>query len=323
LWSGIIGAGLMLVIAVLPVFFRLNPSGTDDGPTKAQPQTSTHHSSLEIISVHTTSDFELDVTLRNVGDEPAVIHTIAITVVQDRGCYAPIIKPSAKYDLPIGDLRVGQSRSIAVSHYVKPHDVDRFKIALHDIRALSLQLWLLFNKHEIVEADVDVNPNPTIFYNRGYAWTLKKDYDKAIKDHDEAIRLDPKYTSAFINRGNVWSQKKDYDKAIKDYDEAIRLDPKNAFSFNTRSAAWYAKKEYDKAIEDLDEAIRLNPKNVDAFYYKARCYALQNNSDRAIDNLEKAVAVGFRDFKQMIEDTDLDSIRNDPRYKKLIEHNDK
>jgi hypothetical protein len=37
--------------------------------------------------------------------------------------------------------------------------------------------------------------------------------DNAIKDYDEAIRLDPKYTDAFFNRGFAWTVKKDYDKA--------------------------------------------------------------------------------------------------------------
>jgi tetratricopeptide (TPR) repeat protein len=58
------------------------------------------------------------------------------------------------------------------------------------------------------------------------AWRVKKEYDKAIADYDEAIRLDPKYAIAFNNRGSAWLIKKEYDKAIADYDEAIRLDPK-------------------------------------------------------------------------------------------------
>jgi tetratricopeptide (TPR) repeat protein len=64
----------------------------------------------------------------------------------------------------------------------------------------------------------------------------KKDYDKAIKDFDEAIRLDPQFATTFALRGNAWFAKKDYDKAIKDFAEAIRLDPKDARAFNSR--AW-------------------------------------------------------------------------------------
>src|SRR5262249_50929833 len=33
-------------------------------------------------------------------------------------------------------------------------------------------------------------------------------------------------------RGRAWAEKKEYGRAIKDYDEAIRLDPKDAKAFN-------------------------------------------------------------------------------------------
>ena len=43
--------------------------------------------------------------------------------------------------------------------------------------------------------------NHALAYNgRGFAWCDKKDYDKAIADYDEAIRLDPKFASAHFNR---------------------------------------------------------------------------------------------------------------------------
>src|SRR5215207_2933712 len=75
---------------------------------------------------------------------------------------------------------------------------------------------------------------PTEFNNRGNAWADKREFDKAIKDYDEAIRLDPKYADAFNNRGLAWAGKREFDKAIKDYDEAIRLDPKEAIVFYNR-----------------------------------------------------------------------------------------
>ena len=54
----------------------------------------------------------------------------------------------------------------------------------------------------------------------------KGDYDRAIADYDEAIRLDPRYAVAYYNRGVAYCDKGDYDRAIADYNEAIRLDPK-------------------------------------------------------------------------------------------------
>ena len=170
---------------------------------------------------------------------------------------------------------------------------------------------------DLTEA-IRLDPQASTYNERGRAWNAKKDYDQAIKDYDEAIRLDPKLVVAFINRGIAWHNKKDYDKAIKDYDEAIRLDPKYALAFHNRGATWFNKKDYDKAIKDFDEAIRLDPKYASAFYGKACCYSLQGKSDQAIENLAKSLELGWEDFKHLEADTDLDSIRDDPRYKKLL-----
>jgi CubicO group peptidase (beta-lactamase class C family) len=88
----------------------------------------------------------------------------------------------------------------------------------------------------------------------------KDDYDRAIQNYAEAIRLDPKSADAFAGRGSAYLLKGDYDLAIQDYNEAIRLNPKSASAFNGRGAAYFAKGDYNRAIPDYNEAIRLDPR---------------------------------------------------------------
>jgi tetratricopeptide (TPR) repeat protein len=61
------------------------------------------------------------------------------------------------------------------------------------------------------------------FFSRGLAWYEKGEYDKAIKDYDEAVRLNPKDDGAFFNRGVAWKAKGENEKAEKDFAEAKRL----------------------------------------------------------------------------------------------------
>ncbi len=63
----------------------------------------------------------------------------------------------------------------------------------------------------------------------------------------------------YFNSGQSWAEKKEYDQAVTDYDQAIRIDPKNAAAFSHRGTAWLNMTENDKAIKDIDEAIRLDP----------------------------------------------------------------
>src|SRR5262245_43148789 len=62
------------------------------------------------------------------------------------------------------------------------------------------------------------------FVERGNAWTDKGEWDKAIKDYTEAIRLDPKSVEAFIGRGFALRARGTLDQALKDFDEAVRLE---------------------------------------------------------------------------------------------------
>lgn len=73
-------------------------------------------------------------------------------------------------------------------------------------------------------------------------------YDRALADYDEAIRLNPKDANAFYNRGVTHAMKYDNDRAIADYDEAIRLNPKDAKAFNNRGFAYAVKFNYNRPL---------------------------------------------------------------------------
>jgi tetratricopeptide (TPR) repeat protein len=74
-----------------------------------------------------------------------------------------------------------------------------------------------------------VTPTPAIdadaHFDRGMAFLERREYDKAINEFSEAIRLDPNYVHAYVSRGNAYGIHGAVDKAIDDFTEAIRLDP--------------------------------------------------------------------------------------------------
>lgn len=54
------------------------------------------------------------------------------------------------------------------------------------------------------------------FFESGNAWYAKREYDKAIADYDEAIRLDPDYALAYMNRAAAYRTKGDTERAEAD-----------------------------------------------------------------------------------------------------------
>jgi tetratricopeptide (TPR) repeat protein len=83
------------------------------------------------------------------------------------------------------------------------------------------------------------------FYGRGTAYYEKGRYGRAIREYDEAIRLNPDFAEAFNSRGTAYHAKGQYNRAIRDYDEAIRLKPDYADAINNRSQAQKERGKYD------------------------------------------------------------------------------
>jgi serine/threonine-protein kinase len=110
--------------------------------------------------------------------------------------------------------------------------------------------------------------SPFVYYARASFWAERKDYDRAIRDYDEAIRLDPTYAKAYNARGHAWAGKNDYDRAIRDYDESIRLDPgnpANSEALNDRGIAYASLKRFATAEADFRVAVHLSPGYVEAW----------------------------------------------------------
>jgi tetratricopeptide (TPR) repeat protein len=61
-----------------------------------------------------------------------------------------------------------------------------------------------------------------------------RDFDGAINDYSEAIRLDPMFADAFYNRGAAKAAKGDVDEAIEDYSRAIAIDPRHSRAYFSR-----------------------------------------------------------------------------------------
>jgi thiol-disulfide isomerase/thioredoxin len=55
-------------------------------------------------------------------------------------------------------------------------------------------------------------------------------------------------------------------------------------------------------------------------HYNCACaYSLKGEKPKALEQFEKSLKDGYADFDHMAEDTDLDNIRNEPKYKELVE----
>jgi lipoprotein NlpI len=78
----------------------------------------------------------------------------------------------------------------------------------------------------LIQAGQDTKENLSVIYNnRGAAYDDKRDYDHAIQDYNEAIRLNPKLVSAYSNRGFIYFSQFNLAATIEDYEHVIFVSP--------------------------------------------------------------------------------------------------
>jgi tetratricopeptide (TPR) repeat protein len=74
----------------------------------------------------------------------------------------------------------------------------------------------------------------------------------------------PHYSTYHSNRGRTYNAKKEYDRAILDLNQSIRLDPANPLPYWNRAISYENKLERDRALVDWRTTLRLDPANQDA-----------------------------------------------------------
>ncbi len=90
-------------------------------------------------------------------------------------------------------------------------------------------------------------------------------HDEAIKEHKEAIRINPEYAGAHhFLRLVIKGDKSLLDEVIKECKEAIRINPNYAEAYYSLGVALKGKGLLDEAIKEFREAIRINPDYAEA-----------------------------------------------------------
>lgn len=142
---------------------------------------------------------------------------------------------------------------------------------------------------------------------------LKQDYDRAITDATEAIRLDPNHAIAYATRAATYRDKKDYDQAVTDATKAIRLNPKYAFAHQVRAEIYWEMEDYDRSIVDATEAIRLAPKDADTYCIRAMAYWGKAAKPQPSQNEVQSSVHGKDEFDLAIVDA-TEAIRLNPEH---------
>ena len=168
-------------------------------------------------------------------------------------------------------------------------------------------------------------PDSALYRKRGDEYYNVGEYERAISEYDQAIRLNQQDVAAYISRGFAYHYKNNLDRAFENYKTAIRLKSELALeptiqcvlynpvkggktnkvieecsntidSFANFALAYYVRgnaylnqEDPDRAVADFNKFIELNPKNASTYISRGDAYWDKEDYDRAAADYNKAI----------------------------------
>ena len=161
--------------------------------------------------------------------------------------------------------------------------------------------------------------HPQTLNNRGVTYDSLKRYDEALADYNRALGLRPDHPGTLTNRGITYLNMERYEEALADHSRALELRPDHPEILYNRGNTYLNMERYEDALADYNQALQLKADHTPAVYNIACLFSLTGKLDDAIYHLEKAIGLDPVYRQKAKADTDFDNIRDDPRFKKLIE----
>jgi len=150
-------------------------------------------------------------------------------------------------------------------------------------------------------------------------------FEEAIKMFDRAGTLRPEdYQSAFFMAqaykalGNNEKLEEHLRHGLKLMEGSLELNPDDARAWSLGASAYAAAHDREHAEKAIERAVAIDQ---DALtIYNAACtYALLGDRDKALENLEVAIKSGWRHRQWLEHDSDFDFVRDDERFRKILE----
>ena len=117
-----------------------------------------------------------------------------------------------------------------------------------------------------------------VYQGRGYAFAKNQQFQEAIQDYTEALKIKSNDPRIYEQRAAVEMKMRDYDKALADYSEIIKLKPNEVRYYNYRAYIYETKEDIQNSMVDVEKVLKLDPNNQEANARKQRLEQKQAES---------------------------------------------
>jgi tetratricopeptide (TPR) repeat protein len=147
----------------------------------------------------------------------------------------------------------------------------------------------------ILRLNISNSSNALAYERRGNTRLKIEDFQGAIDDFNQLIRLRPNHWAGYRRRGDARLKIGDFQGAIDDASAAIRIDSQNFGGYWSRSLGYLLLKDYNQALADANTAIQLYPKAAGAFAVQGAAHTGLNNYQEAQKAFDRALQLSQPD----------------------------
>lgn len=229
------------------------------------------------------------------------------------------------------DAQVKEDYREAISQYLKAQQIEPNNISINRRIALMYYYLPMYDSslfyYNLV---LSTNPKDTVsYYQRGFVYQDKKDYQNSIKDFEKvndltansnadaeynigkgfigmykyedaikyfkrALALQPNDKLSLWQLGNCYSSQKkpDQDEALKYFNQVLSIDKEYTPAYVSRGILYGERfKDFKRAHQDFDKALSMNPKIFAAYYYKGIYYYNEKDFGNSKDMFDKVIEI--------------------------------
>ena len=210
-------------------------------------------------------------------------------------------------------------------------------------------------RNEIMRLHKLFPDNPALQFSKGVMNRLDGDYESSLASWDELERVDPSSrVIVHYNRARIYSLMGDHNRAFQEIERGAAIEIMHPVLRIMRAQIWFHAGDIETATQNARDALDGNPHlegirpllamllasqnktrearenlspvalerahaDADIAYWTASAYALLGEADTAFEWLQRSVTLGLEDRKWIENDKSLVSLRDDPRFERMME----
>ena len=264
----------------------------------------------------------------------------------------------------LGRCYVHHAQGYGGEHYyaLAEQSLQRALAIDHELTGARLQMVYLHlhrgEKEKALSLLADIRretPNdPTVLIVAGMLYRLNGQYDKALKQYDRLLELNPRdIVIAAYNRARIFSYQQRYEDALAALGEGSKVEPEHPLIVSFTAVVLFNQGRIGESLAIAEEALRQHPHfdalrvliarclsalnrheeaqtmitpqvketaaaDHDIAFWLATFYAMEGFNDEAIEWLRHAVKLGNENYPYFARNAKLNNLRDDPRFLDLM-----